>query len=268
MAYWLSLYVGTRANISEIRTGQARRNLGLGVLRRGKFHLRRRSCDRRLQCLLVDVIAGHVPGAPKGFATMMLTVVISISALLVVLVAPIIGTICDATATKKTWLFYSTFVCIVGTATLAAVAPGQWVQGMIVMTVSNTSFFVGENLIAAFLPEIAHQNDMGRISALGWAAGYVGSLLSLGMCFAFMLWAKKMGQLPTQYVPTTMLFCSAYFAMAVAPTFLWLKERALPDPHAKGHNFIAVGFERLKRTITHARHYRDPFRFSCHAVRI
>jgi UMF1 family MFS transporter len=58
-----------------------------------------------------------------------------------------------------------------------------------------------------------------------------------------------------------MVLCAIYFALAVIPTFVWLSERALPDPHAKGRNPIAIGFERLQRTISHARHYRDLFKF-------
>jgi UMF1 family MFS transporter len=132
---------------------------------------------------------------------------------------------------------------------------------MSLMTIANIALFTGEDLVAAFLPELAHKDDMGRISALGWGAGYIGGLLSLGVCSLYMFWAQKQGMKPVQYVPFVMVLCAAFFAIAVIPTFMFLKERAVPDPDAAGHNYIAVGFARLKQTIKHARHYRDLFNF-------
>ena len=38
----------------------------------------------------------------------------------------------------------------------------------------------GENLIAAFLPEIARGEAMGRVSGWGWSLGYLGGIVSLG----------------------------------------------------------------------------------------
>jgi len=209
----------------------------------------------------VSVIAGNLPGRSPAFPTVMLELLIAGSSILIVLTAPIIGTICDATASKKKMLFCSTLLCILGTAGLSVIGPGQWIAAMIVMGIANTAFFTGEDLIAAFLPEIAHKDDMGRISAIGWAAGYVGSLLSLGTCVAYMSWAQKRGYTNTQYVPQTMMLCAVYFGIAVIPTFLWLKERAVPDATIQGKSYLVVGFRRLKQTITHARHYCDLFNF-------
>ena len=208
----------------------------------------------------VDVVA-HVPGAPPGFGTELLTIVISVSSLLVVFTAPVIGTICDATASKKKWLFFSTFACILATAGLGWPRPGQYIESMLMMIAANAAFFTGENLIASFLPELANKQDMGRISSIGWAAGYVGGLLSLGGCFAFMSWAQKMGQTSDIYVPNTMYLCAAYFTLMVTPTFIFMRERAVADPLARKGNYVAIGLKRLQQTISHARHYRDLFRF-------
>lgn len=88
----------------------------------------------------VDVVAAHVPGAPPGFGTELLTVVISVSSLLVVFTAPVIGTICDATASKKRWLFFSTFACIFATAGLGCLRPGQYIESMLMMIAANAGF--------------------------------------------------------------------------------------------------------------------------------
>ncbi|HEY9678825.1 MAG TPA: MFS transporter [Drouetiella sp.] len=208
-----------------------------------------------------NVIAGPSSGLPKGTGTLLLTAIICVSSILIVLTAPIIGTISDATASKKKLLFYSTFICIIATGFLSIFGPGEVIPAMVTLTLSNTAFGTGEDLIAAFLPELASVEDMGRISSIGWAAGYVGGLLSLGACLAYVSWALHQHQNATEYVPVVMLYCAILFGLTVLPTFVFLKERAVPDPNALGKNPIVTGFARLKTTVTHARHYRDLFRF-------
>lgn len=209
----------------------------------------------------VSTICGDKGGLWGLDGTVLLTLVISASALAVVLTAPVVGTIADATASKKKLLFISTFLCILCTAALSVIGPGGVAWAMLALAMANTFFGTGEDLIASFLPELTTQEHMGRISAIGWAAGYVGSLLSLGLCFAYVTWAKQAGLPETQYVSNTMLICALMFFVFSLPTFIFLKERSKPDPLAKGKSYITVGFERLMHTVNHARHYRDLFNF-------
>jgi UMF1 family MFS transporter len=204
------------------------------------------------------IAGGGVAGSGTG--TIYLTALIFISSMLIVFSAPIIGTISDVNAWKKRILFISTMVCVFFTAALYFVKPGEALLGSALLIGANVAFGTGEDLVAAFLPELAHKNDMGRISALGWAAGYFGGLLSLSGILLFILWAQKQGQVVTQFVPFSMLMVAAAFALASLPTFIFLKERATPDPNAKGHS-ITAGFARLRDTFSHAKRYRDLFLF-------
>lgn len=209
----------------------------------------------------VEVICGRATGVGPGTGTVLLNIVILVSALLVVLTAPIVGTIADARASKKKLLFMSTFLCILCTAALSIIPPGAVAWAMLVLILANAFFGTGEDLIASFLPELSSQENMGRISAIGWAAGYVGSLIALGLCGTYVKISKDAGQLETQYVPITMLICAGMFFLFSLPTLIWLKERAKPDPAASGKNVITVGFKRLMHTVNHSRHYRDLFNF-------
>lgn len=209
----------------------------------------------------VNVIAGRAQGIGTGTGTLLLTVVICISSLAIVFSAPVIGTIADATASKKKMLLISTLICIAATASLSAIGPGGYIAAMIVLIIANTAFGTCEDLVAAFLPELASREDMGRISAFGWAAGYVGGLISLGSCLAYVKWAQSQGHSAVQFVPVVMIICAVFYAVASSPTFIWLRERASPEPLPAGESYVHVGFERLKRTFSHARHYRDLFSF-------
>ncbi|MBI4602031.1 MAG: MFS transporter, partial [Planctomycetes bacterium] len=98
---------------------------------------------------------------------------------IVLLTAPVVGAIADFSGSKKRFLFLSYLGCVLGTACLGLVGPGDVALGFTLFVVSNVFYSAGENLIAAFLPEITTPERMGRVSGLGWALGYLGGLGSL-----------------------------------------------------------------------------------------
>src|SRR5207248_9663595 len=113
----------------------------------------------------------------------------------------------------------------------------------------------------AFLPELAQGESLGRVSGWGWSLGYLGGLLTLGLCLGYVTWAQAHGQEPQQFVPVTMLITAATFAAASLPTFLVLKERARAVPLAAGENLTRAAFARLAQTLRQAARYRDLARF-------
>jgi UMF1 family MFS transporter len=163
-----------------------------------------------------------------------LTTSICVSSLAVVFSAPVIGTIADALASKKRILLFATILCVGCTALLSQVGKGAYVLGMLLLALSNFAYGTAEDLVAAFLPELAAREDMGKVSAFGWTIGYV---------------------------PVTMIITAAFYGLGALPTFLVLKERSKPDPALQKGDMIKVGFERLRRTFLHATHYQDLFRF-------
>ncbi|MGA9031188.1 MAG: MFS transporter [Sulfuricaulis sp.] len=208
----------------------------------------------------VGVVAGD--GVDKsGAATLLWTVAMAITNLLVLASAPVLGAIADHGAHKKRFLALTTVGCVVFTAALSFVSRGDVALGMTLVILSSLMFASGENFIAAFLPEIADQKDMGRISGYGWSLGYLGGLLVLGLCLAYIQWAQSRGETAVQYVPVTMWITAVMFALAALPTFIWLRERAVPQALAPGENYIRIGFARVWHTLSHTRHYRDLFRF-------
>lgn len=209
----------------------------------------------------VNVVVGKMPGAEQGQGTLWLTLTISASAICVALTAPIIGTIADATAGKKKFLFMATAICVVFTALLSITGPGDAFLAMSLLFVTSASFGTGEDLVAAFLPEIARRENMGRISALGWTIGYIGGLTVLGICLAYVNWARSQNQTAEQYVPVTLILTAVVFALAATPIFLFLRERALPDKNLSGANYIKAGFKRLEETFKDAQRYEDLWRF-------
>ena len=208
----------------------------------------------------VSVVVGEGPDM-GGHGTLLWALATSITNLIVLTTAPVAGAIADHGAHKKRFLAVTTVGCVLFTAALALVGKGDVLLGMALLVLSAVAFHTGEDLIASFLPEIARPENMGRVSSYGWSLGYVGGLLVLGICLGYVVWARGQGLPATHYVPVTLLITAGAFALAAVPTFLWLRERAVPSPLAPGETWLLVGFARVRDTLRHARRYRDLFRF-------
>ncbi len=209
----------------------------------------------------VAVIAATQDEQAPGTATLLWTLAIGAANLFVLLAGPVIGAIADHRARKKRYLLLSSVLCVLGTAGLAWVGPNEVVPAMLLLVLATVAFALGENLIAAFLPEIAHRDGMGRISGYGWSLGYFGGLLTLGLCLLYINWASDRGLASTDYVPVALLITAAIFAITACPTFIWLRERALPGPAIDGVSYLKAGFTRVQTTLRHAAHMPDLFRF-------
>lgn len=204
----------------------------------------------------VAVVAG---GAP--WATFVWTATLSLSYALVIVTAPVIGAYADLRANKKRLLLFSTAGCVLGTAALALAGPGDLAVAVACVVISNFFFCTGCDLIAAFLPELARGRNLGKVSGWGWSLGYVGGLVTLGTCLAYVSWAQAGGQTAAQFVPVTMLITAALFALATLPTFAILRERASPQPLPSGASLVGAAFARLADTLRHAVRYQDLRRF-------
>lgn len=208
----------------------------------------------------VAVVAA-TEASTNGSATLLWTIAMAIANALVLISAPVLGAIADHSAAKKPFLMVTTLGCIGFTALLALVGPGDIALGMILIVCATLMFAAGENLIAAFLPEIAEPEYMGRLSGYGWTVGYFGGLLTLGLCIVYIESAMAQDMGAEQYVPVTNLIVAGIFALAALPTFLWLKERAVAGERHSLSGYVRIGFQRLHHTLGRAAEHRDLFRF-------
>jgi len=199
----------------------------------------------------VSAIAGNAP-----WATFAWTAALALSYAAIMVTAPFVGAWADLHAAKKRVLAWTTAGCVLFTAALALPGPGDVALAIAFIVLSNFFFGTGENITAAFLPELARGPAMGKVSGWGWSLGYLGGLLSLGLCLAWVSHAQAAGQSAAQFVPVTMLITAALFVLASTPTFLLLRERARPQAAAGGHPWRAA-YARVGKTLREAARYRD-----------
>lgn len=207
--------------------------------------------------VITAVFAAYFVGAvaqQAEWATLAWTSALSLSYAIVMVTMPALGKWADHHAAKKKMLMLVTAACVISTAGLASVGPGQVGLAIVCIVISNTFFSYGESLTAAFLPELAKPEAMGRISAWGWAWGYMGGMLTLGICLAYVLWAQGQGQTAGQFVPVTMWVTALIYGSAAVVTFMLLKERAQPQMAS-----VKAGsqWQQLRQTFKEAKAYKD-----------
>ena len=183
----------------------------------------------------------------------------ALSMILVALLSPILGAMADHHAAKKNYLAGVTALCIACTASLYFVEAGDILLGLILFGLANIGFELGYTFYNAFLVELADRRDMGRISGYGWGLGYAGGLVSLALAYPFV----KGGLAPDNLdsYRQSFLMTAGFFLVASLPTFLYLRERALPQRPLSGISRWTIGFARLARTFREIRKYRQLFAY-------
>jgi MFS transporter, UMF1 family len=129
-------------------------------------------------------------------------------------------------------------------------------------------YALGENFTASFLPELAKSQHIAKVSAWGWSLGYVGGLVTLGACLWWVTTSQATGAKAVDYVPMTLVITALIYALASIPTFLFLRERAVPNsnpspsPNATSEPMLSS----FKRSVAQLADYPDLRRFFVAAV--
>jgi UMF1 family MFS transporter len=185
----------------------------------------------------------------------------SISEVIVALLAPVLGAIADFSGSRKKFLGICALTIVFFTASLYFVGPGMVMVGFALYVIANVGFAGGGVFIDSFLPGISDESNAGRISGLKWAMGYTSGLICMLLCYPL---ANNIVANPTpeqlskaRLIP---VIVAAYYAIAVIPTFLFLRERSVKSQLPPGENYLTVGFRQLAHTLKHIRRYSELFK--------
>ena len=126
----------------------------------------------------VTVVAGGEKGiALFGFqlhGASFFTFSISLSMAISAVVSPFLGAVADASGMKKRFLMIFCYTAVLFTGLLYFVHAGDYWMGAVFFIIANIGFAGGNVFYNAFLPEISTSENIGRISGIGWAWGYIG----------------------------------------------------------------------------------------------
>jgi len=185
----------------------------------------------------------------------------SLSALFVAVVSPVLGAVADQVGRRKPWLFVTSVACIAASALLWTVTPDlKWVWlPLLLVAMANAAFEMGQVFYNAMLAEIAPPSHLGRLSGWAWGMGYAGGLL----CLTIALVAFVQPEVPlfgldkdaAEHVRITGPLVALWFAVFAIPLFLWT-----PDKPASGltcRQAVGKGLAALADTLKHLRRFRN-----------
>jgi MFS transporter, UMF1 family len=172
---------------------------------------------------------------------------INISMIAVAFLSPVLGAASDYFGSKKKYLVFFTFLCITATALLYFITGGMIIPGMVLFIFANIGFQAGLGFYDAFIKEITDLNNYNKVSSLGYAVGYFGSLAALAAVIVLQDEPRN-----------TFIACAVLFFIFSLPLFIFVNEKKIQ--HSDGlsaSNFISIGIKRTLDTIKHIRQYKN-----------
>lgn len=186
---------------------------------------------------------------------------VALSMIAVIFAAPILGAVSDHSKNKKSFLIFFCFLGSIFTGLLFFIRQGDIVSGALFFITANFAFAAGNVFYNSLLIDIAHPDDMGKISGLGWGLGYLGGGLCLVLNLIMLKNPELLGFTPGQLkIYHTFPTVALWWIIFSIPLFIWVKERKNIISPVK-INFLRAGFQRLARTYHNIRRYRQLLRF-------
>lgn len=193
---------------------------------------------------------GHVVGGAEG--SRLWGVSVGIAMLVVAVISPVLGVIADHTGQKKRMLMYFTAISVTCTALLFFVQKGDILLGMVLFILAEIGYRGGQVFYNSLLPEVADQEEIGRVSGNGWAIGLIGGIVCLFIVLALVTLNEG-----TWFVRISLVITAIYFAVFAAPLFIWFKEKGEGKKLQPGENVFSIAFQKLGQTFRTVRDHRE-----------
>jgi len=188
---------------------------------------------------------------------------ITITAILVAILSPIMGAVADRGGYRKLYLIFWTIICILGSFLLYFPQPGQVVFALIAFVIGNVGFEMGGVFCNAFLPDIAPKEKIGRVSGYGWSFGYVGGLIALILGLVLFINPEvplfNLSKETYEHIRATNIMVAIWFAVFCIPTFIFVRQGRV-DISEKGM-VIKDSIAQLSNTFKNIRQYKELTRF-------
>ena len=185
---------------------------------------------------------------------------IAFSGLFMAVIAPILGAISDETGKKKIWILVFSILAILATMNLWFVLPDKKSVplALIAIAISLIAFEFCTIFYNATLIQVANSSSIGKVSGLGWAAGYIGAIICLLICL-FGLVERNFSFLrldinQSEHIRATTIVVGLWWFIFSLPFFIFFKEGKEAAHFSSRH--ILEGLKRLFTTIKNIKHYR------------
>lgn len=179
----------------------------------------------------------------------------SISSVVIVFLAPILGAIADRGGTRKKLLLFFATLGITMTGALVFIAQGQWLPAVAVYIAALIGFLGANVFYDSLIVGVSTERTVDRVSALGFALGYVGGGLLLVIHALIITFHEKLGIADiTTAVKGSIFSVAIWWGVFALPLFLFVKEPRVTAP-PRG-SVIREGFGQLIATFKEVRKLR------------
>ena len=185
----------------------------------------------------------------------------SIGVFLVAILAPILGAIADYSAAKKKFLQFFDFTGIISSILLALVGEGDYILALLLFIVGSVGFSAANIFYDAFLPEVAAEDEIDKVSTRGFAMGYVGGGILLAINVVMLLKHDWFG-MANQAVASRAAFVTVgiwwlFFSIPLFKNII--EEKKTRGKRTK--SYAKIGFERDRNTFKEILNYKQVLLF-------
>ena len=175
------------------------------------------------------VLAGFFPILFKDYwgnqledtqISLLLGIAASLSGLLLVLAAPVIGYLADLKAVKKPYLAICVFIGSLATIAFAFINEGAWQAAIVCYVLSVFMFMAGNVFYDALLVSVTSPTYYNRISSAGFALGYLGGGIALIASVLF-IWQSGIDKMQDTFAGV-----GVWWLLFSIPLFLFVRERS------------------------------------------
>jgi UMF1 family MFS transporter len=213
------------------------------------------------------VIAGFFPVFFKQFwnagvevttSTGRLGLMNGIGSACVALLAPMLGTIADRSASRVRLLMAFTVLGSASTAALAFVGQGQWLTASAFFLVASLGFWGGLVFNDSLLLHVAEPHEYDLVSGFGYSLGYLGGGLLFALNVAMTLKPQLFGLADaTAAVRASFVTVGIWWFVFALPLARYVREPAGAGPQPGTHpSAVRQAFIELRNTFAHVRAYK------------
>ena len=177
----------------------------------------------------------------------------SISTILVAIIAPICGTISDRKFKKPIFLLTVVLGCV---ACAALGVTTHWLFFLGIFILAKVGFHSSIVFYDSMLPEITTPERMDNVSSLGYAYGYIGSVIPFVACLVLVLFCDSFGLTMGGAMVLAFLITAAWWAVLTVPLAKRYKQTAFVE---KQGTALGDSFKQLIKTFKEARKEKHVF---------
>lgn len=178
----------------------------------------------------------------------------SISTLIVAFVGPICGTLADQNGFKKPLFIGCMLLGAVGCAMLGG--PLGWLSFLIIFIAAKVGFSSSIVFYDSMLPEITTPERMDKVSSMGYAYGYIGSVIPFVACLVVVLFCDSFGLTQSSAMVVAFLITAFWWIVCSLPLAKNYRQTAFVKSEG---NAIGATFKRLGETFREAKKHKHIF---------